>query len=85
MQFAGAEAAGSRAWIAPAAATMLLAMTHGAAAQRASPSGFVYLRDVEPSAIRLGLLAGHYRSDRDWGAEVLEAANARLHRWRQSG
>ena len=49
MQFAGAEAAGSRAWIAPAAATMLLAMAHGAAAQRASPSGFVYLRDVEPS------------------------------------
>ena len=49
MQFAGAEAAGSRAWIAPAAATLLLAMAHGAAAQRASPSGFVYLRDVEPS------------------------------------
>jgi L-cysteine:1D-myo-inositol 2-amino-2-deoxy-alpha-D-glucopyranoside ligase len=37
---------------------------------------------VEPSAIRLGLLAGHYRSDRDWCAEVLEAANERLHRWR---
>src|SRR5499426_1889982 len=49
MQFAGAEAAGSRAWIARAAATMLLAMVHGAAAQRALPSGFVYLRDVEPS------------------------------------
>ena len=37
---------------------------------------------VEPSAIRLGLLAGHYRADRDWSAEVLEAASARLHRWR---
>src|ERR1700739_3241649 len=37
---------------------------------------------VEPSAIRLGLLAGHYRADRDWGADVLEAANERLHRWR---
>jgi zinc D-Ala-D-Ala dipeptidase len=49
MQFAGAQAAGSRAWIAPAAATMLIAMAHGAAAQRALPSGFVYLRDVEPS------------------------------------
>ena len=49
MQFAGAQAAGFRAWIVPAAATMLLAMAHGAAAQRALPSGFVYLRDVEPS------------------------------------
>jgi L-cysteine:1D-myo-inositol 2-amino-2-deoxy-alpha-D-glucopyranoside ligase len=37
---------------------------------------------VEPLAIRLGLLAGHYRADRDWSADVLEAANARLHRWR---
>ncbi|MGB6205759.1 cysteine--1-D-myo-inosityl 2-amino-2-deoxy-alpha-D-glucopyranoside ligase, partial [Mycobacterium sp.] len=37
---------------------------------------------VEPSAVRLGLLAGHYRSDRDWSAEVLESATARLHRWR---
>jgi L-cysteine:1D-myo-inositol 2-amino-2-deoxy-alpha-D-glucopyranoside ligase len=37
---------------------------------------------VEPSAIRLGLLAGHYRTDRDWSAEVLDAANTRLHRWR---
>ncbi|MBV8179910.1 MAG: cysteine--1-D-myo-inosityl 2-amino-2-deoxy-alpha-D-glucopyranoside ligase [Mycobacterium sp.] len=37
---------------------------------------------VEPSAIRLGLLADHYRTDRDWGADVLDAANTRLHRWR---
>jgi L-cysteine:1D-myo-inositol 2-amino-2-deoxy-alpha-D-glucopyranoside ligase len=37
---------------------------------------------VEPAAIRLGLLAGHYRADRDWGAQVLQAAGARLHRWR---
>ena len=37
---------------------------------------------VEPSAIRLGLLAGHYRADRDWSADVLEAASGRLHRWR---
>src|SRR5262249_38383435 len=49
MQFAGAEAAGSRAWIAPTAATMLLAMAHGAVAQGGLPPGFVYLRDVEPS------------------------------------
>lgn len=39
---------------------------------------------VEPSAIRLGLLAGHYRSDRDWDAQVLEQATARLHRWRSA-
>ncbi|MGB8791140.1 MAG: cysteine--1-D-myo-inosityl 2-amino-2-deoxy-alpha-D-glucopyranoside ligase, partial [Mycobacterium sp.] len=37
---------------------------------------------VEPSAIRLGLLAGHYRADRDWSADVLEAASERLYRWR---
>jgi D-alanyl-D-alanine dipeptidase len=49
MQFACAEAGGFRAWIAPAAATMLLTMAQGAVAQGALPSGFVYLRDVEPS------------------------------------
>ncbi|WP_343710573.1 cysteine--1-D-myo-inosityl 2-amino-2-deoxy-alpha-D-glucopyranoside ligase [Mycobacterium sp.] len=37
---------------------------------------------VEPSAIRLGLLAGHYRADRYWDAQVLDAATARLRRWR---
>ncbi len=37
---------------------------------------------VEPAAIRLGLLAGHYRADRDWGPQVLEDAGARLQRWR---
>jgi L-cysteine:1D-myo-inositol 2-amino-2-deoxy-alpha-D-glucopyranoside ligase len=37
---------------------------------------------VEPAAIRLGLLAGHYRADRDWGPQVLEDADARLQRWR---
>jgi L-cysteine:1D-myo-inositol 2-amino-2-deoxy-alpha-D-glucopyranoside ligase len=42
------------------------------------------LRDqgVEPAAIRLGLLAGHYRSDRYWSEEVLTGAVARLQRWR---
>src|SRR5205814_1676495 len=49
MQFGCAEAAGIRAWIAPAAAMMLSAMAQGAAAQGALPPGFVYLRDVEPS------------------------------------
>ena len=37
---------------------------------------------VDPAAIRLGLLAGHYRSDRFWSDDVLAEANARLHRWR---
>lgn len=37
---------------------------------------------VEPSAIRLGLLAGHYRADRVWDAATLDDATARLHRWR---
>ena len=37
---------------------------------------------VEPSAIRLGLLAGHYRADRFWGPQVLDEAIARLRRWR---
>jgi L-cysteine:1D-myo-inositol 2-amino-2-deoxy-alpha-D-glucopyranoside ligase len=39
---------------------------------------------VEPAAIRLGLLAGHYRSDRSWSSEVLDEAQARLARWRQA-
>ena len=37
---------------------------------------------VEPSAIRLGLLAGHYRADRFWSEQVLDDATARLARWR---
>ncbi|MFM9033986.1 MAG: cysteine--1-D-myo-inosityl 2-amino-2-deoxy-alpha-D-glucopyranoside ligase [Mycobacterium sp.] len=39
-------------------------------------------RGVDPAAIRLGLLAGHYRSDRFWSDEVLDEAGARLQRWR---
>ncbi|MBV9318797.1 MAG: cysteine--1-D-myo-inosityl 2-amino-2-deoxy-alpha-D-glucopyranoside ligase [Mycobacterium sp.] len=39
-------------------------------------------RGVEPSAIRLGLLTGHYRADRDWNTQVLDEATTRLHRWR---
>jgi L-cysteine:1D-myo-inositol 2-amino-2-deoxy-alpha-D-glucopyranoside ligase len=39
---------------------------------------------VEPSAIRLGLLAGHYRVDRFWSPQVLDEAIARLHRWRSA-
>ncbi len=37
---------------------------------------------VDPAAIRLGLLAGHYRADRDWGPQVLDDADTRLRRWR---
>lgn len=37
---------------------------------------------VEPAAIRLGLLAAHYRSDRFWSNEVLAEGQSRLQRWR---
>jgi L-cysteine:1D-myo-inositol 2-amino-2-deoxy-alpha-D-glucopyranoside ligase len=37
---------------------------------------------VEPAAIRLGLLAGHYRADRSWSDTVLTEAQHRLARWR---
>ena len=39
---------------------------------------------VDPMAIRLGLLAAHYRTDRMWTADVLTAAGARLLQWRQA-
>ncbi|HET9873138.1 MAG TPA: cysteine--1-D-myo-inosityl 2-amino-2-deoxy-alpha-D-glucopyranoside ligase [Propionibacteriaceae bacterium] len=39
--------------------------------------------DVDPMAIRLALLANHYRADWSWTEDVLEAAVQRLHRWRQ--
>jgi L-cysteine:1D-myo-inositol 2-amino-2-deoxy-alpha-D-glucopyranoside ligase len=39
---------------------------------------------ADPAAIRLGLLAGHYRADRSWSNEVLDEANARLYRWRSA-
>jgi L-cysteine:1D-myo-inositol 2-amino-2-deoxy-alpha-D-glucopyranoside ligase len=37
---------------------------------------------VDPGAIRLGLMAGHYRADRFWSPEVLSTAQLRLQRWR---
>ena len=37
---------------------------------------------VEPAAIRLGLLAGHYRADRSWSQQVLDEATDRLRHWR---
>lgn len=39
---------------------------------------------VDPMVIRLALLAGHYRSDRSWTAELLDAGQARLERWREA-
>jgi L-cysteine:1D-myo-inositol 2-amino-2-deoxy-alpha-D-glucopyranoside ligase len=36
----------------------------------------------DPSAIRLALLARHYRTDREWTAHQLTAAEERLARWR---
>jgi L-cysteine:1D-myo-inositol 2-amino-2-deoxy-alpha-D-glucopyranoside ligase len=41
-------------------------------------------QDVDPNAIRLALLAGHYRSDREWTADLLTAAQQRLARWREA-
>ncbi|MDQ4037140.1 MAG: cysteine--1-D-myo-inosityl 2-amino-2-deoxy-alpha-D-glucopyranoside ligase [Actinomycetota bacterium] len=39
---------------------------------------------VDPMAIRLALLSGHYRADRQWGVEQLSAAQARLATWRHA-
>lgn len=37
---------------------------------------------VDPAAIRLALLANHYRADWEYTEEVLDEAKARLGRWR---
>ncbi|HVL85307.1 MAG TPA: cysteine--1-D-myo-inosityl 2-amino-2-deoxy-alpha-D-glucopyranoside ligase [Pseudonocardia sp.] len=37
---------------------------------------------VDPNAIRVALLAGHYRADRAWTDDLLHDARARLGRWR---
>jgi len=39
---------------------------------------------VDPMAIRLALLAGHYRFDREWTPQLLTDAQDRLARWRQA-
>src|SRR5215213_8441646 len=39
---------------------------------------------TDPAALRLALLATHYRTDRDWHAADLDAAVARLARWRSA-
>lgn len=37
---------------------------------------------VDPMAIRLALMSGHYRDDRDWSPELLAKSQTRLARWR---
>ncbi|WP_089157834.1 cysteine--1-D-myo-inosityl 2-amino-2-deoxy-alpha-D-glucopyranoside ligase [Micromonospora sp. NBS 11-29] len=39
---------------------------------------------VDPMAVRLALLDGHYRSDRSWTDALLEQAQERLGRWRRA-
>jgi L-cysteine:1D-myo-inositol 2-amino-2-deoxy-alpha-D-glucopyranoside ligase len=39
---------------------------------------------VDPMAIRLALLDGHYRADREWTGGRLPAAERRLARWREA-
>ncbi|MFI6230141.1 cysteine--1-D-myo-inosityl 2-amino-2-deoxy-alpha-D-glucopyranoside ligase [Micromonospora echinospora] len=39
---------------------------------------------VDPMAVRLALMAGHYRSDRSWTDDLLAAAGERLARWRRA-
>ena len=39
---------------------------------------------VDPMALRLALLDGHYRADREWTGGRLPSAEARLARWRSA-
>ncbi|MER7332769.1 MULTISPECIES: cysteine--1-D-myo-inosityl 2-amino-2-deoxy-alpha-D-glucopyranoside ligase [unclassified Micromonospora] len=39
---------------------------------------------VDPMAVRLALMSGHYRTDRSWTDELLATAQQRLARWRQA-
>lgn len=39
---------------------------------------------VDPAAVRLALLAGHYREDRPWTADLLADGERRLGRWRDA-
>ena len=39
---------------------------------------------VDPMAIRLALLAHHYRDDWEWSDELLVSAQGRLSRWREA-
>jgi L-cysteine:1D-myo-inositol 2-amino-2-deoxy-alpha-D-glucopyranoside ligase len=42
-------------------------------------------RRYEPAAIRLALVAHHYRTPWDWSAALLDEATERLERWRRAG
>ncbi|GAA3886464.1 cysteine--1-D-myo-inosityl 2-amino-2-deoxy-alpha-D-glucopyranoside ligase [Saccharothrix violaceirubra] len=39
---------------------------------------------VDPNAVRLALISGHYRTDRAWTQVLLEQAQGRLDRWRRA-
>ena len=39
---------------------------------------------VDPLAVRLALMSGHWRADRSWTADLLTGGQARLHRWRDA-
>jgi L-cysteine:1D-myo-inositol 2-amino-2-deoxy-alpha-D-glucopyranoside ligase len=39
---------------------------------------------VDPMAVRVGLMAEHYRTDRQWTDDVLKAGQERLARWREA-
>jgi L-cysteine:1D-myo-inositol 2-amino-2-deoxy-alpha-D-glucopyranoside ligase len=39
---------------------------------------------VDPMAVRLALLADHYRTDRQWTDEVLKTGQQRIARWREA-
>jgi L-cysteine:1D-myo-inositol 2-amino-2-deoxy-alpha-D-glucopyranoside ligase len=39
---------------------------------------------VDPMALRLALLSGHYRTDRSWTPAMLDDAATRLARWREA-
>jgi len=54
-----------------------------------SLGNLVFVRDLlktwDPAAIRLAVLAHHYRSDWEWDDRLLPEATARLARWRTAG
>ena len=37
---------------------------------------------VDPMALRIALLSGHYRADRSWSDDLLKSSENRLHTWR---
>ena len=43
------------------------------------------VKDWDPMAVRLAILAHHYRSPWDWTDDLLDAAADRLERWRAAG